>query len=359
MKMFSSIKKRVSSVLKRLCRRKPFDELNAIYNGKTYKDYWDETYGRTRGCLFTNIKIKRQAQRAFINGGFRPDEFHLYRLENQNKGYCDSFMSQKRKDDYLISYYGPSFRDVLEILKDKYIFYTYLKDFFKRDVSYIKSEQDRFSFLSFCNQHSHFFAKLNKGSCGRGCRVYSIENSEQANTIFNELVCSGEWIVEELIKQDAAISQFNSSSVNTIRFPSFKKNGVVKSVFPCLRFGRAGSIVDNAGQGGMFVSIDQNTGEIITDAIDEKGNVFVEHPDSKISFRGFHVPQWDSIIETVKNAHLALPDNQVYVAFDLALSDKGWCIVEGNWGDWILQQASLQKGLGNEFTSLLFGEWAD
>ena len=359
MKRFSSIIKRISRVLKRRCCRKPFDELTAIYNGKTYKDYWYETYGHTRGRLFATIKIKREAQEAFIQGGFRPDEFHLYRLENQSKGYRDCFMSQKRKDDYLISYYGPSFRDVLEILKDKYVFYTYLKDFFKRDVSYIKSEQDRLSFLSFCNQHSHFFAKLNKGSCGRGCRVYTLDNPEQANAIFNELVGSGEWIVEEVIKQDAAISQFNSSSVNTIRFPSFKKNGVVKSVFPCLRFGRAGSIVDNAGQGGMFVSIDQNTGEIITDAIDEKGNVFVEHPDSKISFRGFHVPQWDSIIETVKNAHLALPDNQVYVAFDLALSDKGWCIVEGNWGDWILQQASLQKGLGNEFTSLLFGEWAD
>lgn len=359
MKKFSSIKKRVSKILKQRCPRKPFDELNEIYNGKTYKDYWDETYGSVRGCPFTIIRIKRQAERAFIQGGFRPDEFHLYGLENQNECYCDCFMSQKRKDDYLISYYGPIFRDVLEILKDKYVFYTYLKDFFKRDVSYIKSEHDRLSFLSFCNQHNHFFAKLNKGSCGRGCRVYTIENLEQANSIFNELVGSGEWIVEEVITQDVAISQFNSSSVNTIRFPSFKKNGVVKSVFPCLRFGREGSIVDNAGQGGMFVSIDQKTGEIVTDAIDEKGNVFVEHPDSKISFRGFHVPQWDSIIETVKKAHLALPDNQVYVAFDLALSDKGWCIVEGNWGDWILQQASLQRGLRKEFTSLLFEEWKD
>ena len=105
----------------------------------------------------------------------------------------------------------------------------------------------------------------------------------------------------------------------------------------------------------MLVKINQETGEIITDAIDEKGHVFVSHPDSKVTFRGFRIPQWDSIVEIIKDAHLALPDDQVYVAFDLALSDKGWCIVEGNWGDWILQQASLQRGLKNEFVSLLNG----
>ena len=355
MKGLSSIKKLISKVLKRIRRKKPFDESREVYNGKTYRDYWDETYGGTHCSFFARNRMKKKALRAFLCGGFRPDEFHLYGLENQNESDWNQFMSQRQKDEYLISFYGRDFRKVLEILKDNYVFYSYMKDFFKRDVTYVRGEQDRPSFLSFCDQHSHIFAKMNKGSCGRGCRAFTVEDPERANAVFNELIGSGEWIVEEMIKQDAAISQFNTSSVNTIRFPSFKKNGIVNPVFPCMRFGRAGSIIDNAGQGGMFVSIDRNTGEIISDAIDEKGNVFIEHPDSKIAFRGFHIPQWDSIIETIKDAHLALPDNQVYVAFDLALSDKGWCIVEGNWGDWILQQASLHKGLRNEFVSFLMG----
>ena len=56
----------------------------------------------------------------------------------------------------------------------------------------------------------------------------------------------------------------------------------------------------------------------------------------------------------MKKVHLALPDNQVYVAFDLALSDRGWCVVEGNWGDWFLQQSTRQKGMKKEFVSLLW-----
>ena len=207
--------------------------------------------------------------------------------------------------------------------------------------------------MSFCNRHHQIFAKQNKGNCGIGARLFSITDDEEAKKVFDELLSSGEWIIEELIRQDSVISQINASSINTVRFPSFKKNGVVKCVFPCMRFGRGGSIVDNAGQGGVFVSIDQNTGEIVTDAFDEKGNCFVSHPDSGITFRGFRIPQWEDLIDLVKRAHLALPDDQVYVAFDCALSDKGWCLVEGNWGDWILQQISLKRGLRNEFISFL------
>ena len=265
------------------------------------------------------------------------------------------YVSQKMKDHVLISFYGSNWREVLNVLKDKYVFYSYLKDFFNRDVTYIKGQEDRQSFLSFCQRNKHVFVKLNRGNCGNGARLFSVSEDEQAGRIFDELVSLGEWIVEEVIKQALEISEFNPSSINTVRFPSFKKNGVVECVYPCMRFGRAGSIVDNAGQGGVFVSIDRDTGEIISDAYDEKGNVFVSHPDSKVAFRGFRVPQWTALIELVKKAHLSLPDDQVYVAFDFALSEKGWCLVEGNWGDWILQQTSLKKGFKSEFISFLNG----
>ena len=352
--MGSSLK-RFAKVLRQITQIVAFDESKVVYNGKTYKSYWEEFYGNAHLSLFSRIKVKVQARIAFLEGGFRPDEFCLYGLENKKKEMRDLYLSRKKKDEYLISYYDPGWRNVFFVLRDKYVFYTNLKDFYKRDVTYLKNEEDRLSFLTFCNQHPHIFAKLNRGGCGIGARSFSISDVEQANAIFDELLSSGEWIVEELIKQDSSISMFNSSSINTIRFPSFKKNGVVKCVFPCMRFGRSGSIVDNAGQGGVFASIDQKSGEIISDAFDEKGNVFAFHPDSKIPFRGFRVPQWEDLLELVQKAHLALPDNQVYVAFDFALSEKGWCIVEGNWGDWILQQVSLQRGFRKEFVSFLMG----
>lgn len=354
-RVFSTLKRKVANVISRIERVLCFDESRVIYNGKSYVSYWEGAYGNKQRSFLSNVRLRAKAKRAFIKDGFRPDEFSLYGLESLKKEDRDLFLSRQQKDQILISYYGLRWREILHVLKDKYVFYTYLQDFFKRDVTYIKSEEDRFAFLSFCSHHHLIFAKLNRGNCGNGARSFSICNEEQSSKVFDELIHSGEWIIEELIVQDPTISAFNSSSINTVRFPSFKKNGVVECVYPCMRFGRVGSIVDNAGQGGVFVSIDRNSGEIISDAFDEKGNVYVSHPDSKVRFRGFRIPQWENLIDLVKEAHLALPDDQVYVAFDFALSNNGWCIVEGNWGDWILQQTSLKKGFKNEFVSFLNG----
>ena len=332
-----------------------FDETKNIYHGESFKSYWERYYKNARRSFLSKIKVNLQAKKAYLEDGFRLDEFYLLSLEEKNADRS-SYLSRNQKDRYLISYYGTDWRDILCLLKDKFMFYTALKDFYKRDAVRIKGEEDRLSFLSFCNRHHHIFAKMEKGACGIGAKSFTIHDDEEAGKVFNELVGYGEWIVEELIKQDSAISAFNSSSVNTVRFPSFKHNGTVKCVFPCMRFGRAGSIVDNSTLGGVTVAIDDKTGELFPYARDENGDVHLVHPDSKVPFRGFRVPQWDSLLELVKKAHLALPDNQVYVAFDLAFSDRGWRVVEGNWGDWFLQQFTRKQGLKKEFVSLLWGK---
>lgn len=342
-------------VFTRIKRLICFDETRDIYHGDSFKSYWEEYYGKSNRSFLSAFIVKQLAKLAFLNDGFRLDEFYLLGLEHKSKKERDLYFSRVQKDRFLVAYYGTGSREVLGGLKDKYQFYSSLKDFYKRDISFVKNSEDRIPFISFCNRHPYIFVKPNKGSCGIGAKLYTIFDDDQAGEVFDELVGSGEWIIEELIDQDPAISEFNSSSVNTVRFPSFKHNGIVKCVFPCMRFGRAGNIIDNSTLGGLTVAIDEKTGELFSKAYDENGDVHVVHPDSKVPFRGFHVPQWDSVIELVKKAHLALPDNQVYVAFDLALSDRGWCIVEGNWGDWFLQQFTLKRGLKKEFVSFLRG----
>lgn len=354
-RVFSTTKQGLVRVFKRIKGLVCFDETREIYHGDSFRSYWAEYYGQAHFSLFSSFKVKLQAKTAYLDEGFRLDEFYLLGLENKKRRERDLYLSRAKKDEYLVSWYGSEWREVFGLLSDKYQFYNSLKDFFKRDAICIRSSENRLLFLSFCNRHRQIFAKQIKGSCGIGAKSYIINDEEQAGAVFDELINSGEWIVEEQINQDQSISAFNSSSVNTVRFPSFKHNGTVKCVSPCMRFGRAGSIIDNSTLGGLTVAIDENSRTFFPYAYDEKGTVHEVHPDSKVPFRGFHVPHWDSLIELVKNAHLALPDNQVYVAFDLALSDKGWCIVEGNWGDWFLQQFSRQKGMKKEFVSLLWG----
>ena len=163
-----------------------------------------------------------------------------------------------------------------------------------------------------------------------------------------------DWIVEELIVQDARFSEWNPSSVNTIRIPSFRTANGIFVFAPFMRTGRKGSPVDNGGAGGIMVSIDSNNGVICTNAIDELGHSFILHPDSNKEFKGWIVPNWDQLLALSAEVHNSLPEYHKYIGFDFALSqDKGWVLVEGNWGDFICQQATLGRGLKKEFKQLI------
>lgn len=153
--------------------------------------------------------------------------------------------------------------------------------------------------------------------------------------------------------QDAAMARWNSSSVNTIRLCSFRNNNDVSIAYPFIRVGRKGSIVDNGGQGGIFASIDIQTGVICTDGGDEIGNVYPLHPDSSVPFKGVQIPQWKELLDMCREVHASLPSEFYYVGFDFALTAKGWMLIEGNWGQFVAQQTTLHRGLRKEFEDLM------
>ena len=362
MNMIMRIVKRVvrklfpSFYLDRLAKK--FDTSAVIYKKMTYKSFLEQAFDDFRPELSyaEKKKLEHDILRTYLLDQTRPDEYLLYHYDTKSETERNEYLPQASKDALLISYYKGDIENTIGILRNKYTFYQIAKEFFKRDVILVGTETDNIvQFKEFCQKHPKFIAKEVDGGCGVGIKIIDSEKFDTIEDVYQELASTSTWIVEELIKQHPEISSFNESSVNTVRYPSFRHGSNVVAARPCMRFGRYGSAVDNAGQSGLFVSVDLETGEIITDAFDEHGHKYSAHPDSKKIFKGYQVPQWTELIEVAREAHLALPDNQVYVAFDFALSDKGWVIVEGNWGDWILQQTSLEMGLRKEFTSLLNG----
>ncbi len=355
----------IKKIIKRLIPRKcfllykilTFDDSIIIYKGVSFRKFLNDSMKEFKPNIDGDERRKliRDIIKVFLEDGTRPDEYLLYHYDKMTQQQRSEYMPRSLKDSVVLKYYQSDGKDRISLLRDKYEFYSNLKPFFKREVIKIVEDKDYYQFHEFCKKHDGFIAKEIEGRCGVGVQVIKINDKTQIKAIFNDLIAKNSWVIEELIVQNKEISLFNSSSINTVRFPSFKHANKVVAAYPCMRFGRKGSIVDNAGQGGVFVSIDINTGEIITDGYDEYGHKYKCHPDSNVEFKGFKIPEWSSIKEFAHNAHLSLPKEQTYVAFDFALSDRGWCIVEGNWGDFILQQVSLGKGLKKEFLSLLNG----
>lgn len=351
------IKKIIPQRLIALYRRRKFDESSIIYKGVSYREFLESALRESRSNI-SGEKLKAllaDIKDVYLMDGTRPDEYLLYNYDNKCQDERGTYMPQKMKDSILLDYYKPDGEKLIGQLRDKYLFYQLAALFFKRDVVRIVGNNDWDCFEQFCKEHNRFICKIINSGCGVGIRIEDVKDNFQAKALFEELLAEGEWIIEELIKQDPAISSFNESSVNTVRFPSFRHGNEVKQDYPCIRFGRKGSIVDNAGQKGVFASVDILTGKINSNGFDELGHEYEEHPDSKVRFEGFQIPRWAELLEEARRAHLLLPEKHTYVAFDFALSDKGWVIVEGNWGDWVLQQTSLKRGLKKEFLELLKG----
>lgn len=338
-------------------RKKRFSEDRIIYKGMSFREFKDAAFADFASVLpaAERQRISLDMIDAFLRYHVRPDEYFLYHFDKIADARRSDYLPQMAKDMMMSRYYGSKSAEIIGFMRNKSVFYDAMKPFFRRDAISVASMDDLRLFSSFCEKHPVFIAKDDSGGCGVGIRVISVGEHEDMSGLLEEITSSGRKIIEEIITQDPSIAAFNTSSVNTVRFPSFRHGNQVEQVFPCMRFGRSGNIVDNAGQGGVFVSIDIDSGEIITDAFDEHGHRYEAHPDTGMVFKGFVIPGWHELREIAKAAHLAMPEEQVYVAFDFALSDKGWVIVEGNWGDWILQQVSLERGMKNEFYSLLYG----
>lgn len=297
-------------------------------------------------------KVIKDIKKCYVRHLAKPQEYFLLGFQDKNDEERSEWITDFIKDTYLKKY---AKIERAKELQDKFFVYEKMKAYFKRDACLIKGASDKDSFLSFVNMHPRFIAKPNSGSFGADTKIWDL-NEDVPESVFNELIASkSSWILEELVEQVPEMGQFNPSSVNSVRIPTFKTKGGGYVVFGTfMRMGRKGSVVDNAGAGGIFVRIDEQSGQIISDGHTEHGEVFVEHPDSHVIFKGFQIPRWEELRELAVKCHKEIPEHK-YVGWDFALAKSGWVMLEGNWGQFLCQQVSGQKPLKKQVISLITG----
>ena len=239
------------------------------------------------------------------------------------------------------------------------------KDYYLRDVIRITGREDYDLFLDFISKHSSFVVKPVGLSFGIG--VYRVDISEDTNIdkVFNEILENGVlyqknyWgkntsvVLEELIPQHEKLSVFHSSSVNGIRVTTVRVGEQVHICHPWIKVGVGGSFIAAAPQGGLVSGIDPETGVIRTKGYNEKGEAFEVHPTSGTPFIGFQIPEWDSLRKMAVELASKLPDGVNYIGWDFALTDRGWCIMEGNFRGDFEWQLFEQKGMMKEFEELI------
>lgn len=295
--------------------------------------------------------VYRDIKRCFYRYKTTPLEYFLFKLRSKSANEREQYLSDSVIMKSVANKSGRRIHDIE--LNNKYNFYCINKTFFKRTAMLFDKSTELDAFAEFATKAKRVIAKPNEAALGAGVEIFDIRDSSDSADAFNLLKGTTiDYIVEELIVQSHEMAMWNQSSVNTIRINSFLHNDRFNVLYPFMRTGRKGCIVDNGGQGGIFAIIDKDSGEIISDGMDEKANIYTTHPDSEIKYKGNVIPQWPELLALTEKIHRNMPRHR-YVSWDFALTNDGWVLIEGNWGEFVCQQMTLGRGLKNEFLTLL------
>lgn len=272
------------------------------------------------------------------------DEYFMYGYEHLNAKGRQEFVTDKIRWDY---YDRMNSRDNLEIFNDKRKAYELFKDFYKRELIEISDDADLDIFARFYENHDKMVVKPIAGSGGKG--IFVLKKSEYAsvNEAFAAVRQAGSAVVEQLIVQAPEMAVLNPGTVNTVRAPMLRTRDGVVIFHPFVRCGCGNTVVDNAAAGGIFAEVDPETGIVITKGVNEHGGSYIKHPVSGVIIPGFEIPRWNELIELVNKLSMVITTNN-YVGWDLALTESGWVMVEGNPRGQFVFQIATQKGAKQE-----------
>lgn len=249
-------------------------------------------------------------------GYYDYQEFEFYLL---NKDERKTYLT-RTKNNMIIRKYNN--KDDFYLLDDKVLFNEKFKDYIKRDYLKVDNFDD---FKKFTDKHKEFIAKPIDGEGGKGVMKYEVDNNVQE--LYKAITGLKQNLVEEVIKQHDEINKLYDGSVNTLRLFTFYDGNdayVLNSVF---KIGNGGC-TDNFSSGSMYTFVNER-GIVIVPAIDQADNIYEEHPITYKKIIGFKVPLYKDACDMVIEAAKLVPTIK-YIGWDVAISNDGPVIIEGN-----------------------------
>ena len=259
--------------------------------------------------------------------GCLPKEYFSYEFNMLSHEGRSSFVTKDNKYTFYTLFNSPNYA---EYLNKKTETHRKFGEFYGRDVVALIDDNDFSKFCDFVAKHPKFIYKPAEDHGGNGIKIYDSTQFCSIEDLFTVLIYKGPCVVEELIKQGAKLASIHEKSINTVRFVTYRtESGEVIPQWSFLRMGSGNSITDNMSGGGISAKIDIEAGIICDYGRDYKRNKYLKHPDSGVQLIGFELPEWDKAMELVKKLVNTLPDVK-FIGWDLAYSEKGWILVEGN-----------------------------
>ena len=259
-------------------------------------------------------------------GYYDYQEFEFYLL---NDSLRRTYLTRGINNEIIRKYNNKSKSDLFD---DKIKFNNLFKEFLKRDYIYLDGNNKE-EFKKYIGSKKEVIVKPVDGEGGHGIEKL-IVTKDNYSEVYDKLITNNQKLVEDIIVQHKEMNKIYDKSVNTLRMFTFVKDGEAHFLQAILKFGN-GDVVDNFSSGGMYTFVDDD-GVVLAPAIDQADNYYDEHPLTKEKIVGFKVPLFKDAVKLVKDAALVVPD-MAYVGWDVAISENGAVLVEGNWFPGVFQ----------------------
>ena len=303
------------------------------------------------------IPLFWEIHRLIKDRGFSLPEIFENELDLHGKDYQDSFLNLKEQRHYL-KLLNP--KKYFSLARNKYLTHILLESLGIKDKSHLylyynpelidsiekrtaNNLQTVISLLHAQNVQSCVI-KTTEDSHGDNVRVVKgiqdiyndmllvLHNDNKIK--LSKILGSEPLIFEEVIHQSKQMSSFNTSSVNTIRFMTvLHPNNKAKVIACFMKIGRAGSCVDNAGNGGnVDTGVNIETGQLYNTICFNgwrKSERITNHPDSGTKVDGVVIENWSEIKQKVCEFQEKLPFIKA-AGWDIAITENGPKIIEVN-----------------------------
>lgn len=164
---------------------------------------------------------------------------------------------------------------------------------------------------------------------GRGGNHIMFKHSTEIS--LKELPPDTDLLFQKVVHQHHELDRLYPHSVNTFRVLTYiDQEGSIQIKFIIIRFGRSGSRVDNASNGGGWIFV-QMSGKVEPMAYNRYGiEIGNRHPDTGVEYEKLELPFLLNVINLCKDAHRSFPYTRI-IGWDVFIDQqKGPRLIEWN-----------------------------
>lgn len=202
---------------------------------------------------------------------------------------------------------------------------------------------DTAALASFLQGRERVITKYPGGVGGNGITMREVAAIADVAALREELLSSGETLVEEVLVQHPEMARLYPGSVNSLRVVTYRDpDDVVHVLASVLKVGNGG-VIDNFSNGGMYTMLDDG-GRALHAASDEEGRPFATHPITGVEITGYQVPLYPEVLELVERLARRVPE-MPYIGWDIAITPERPVVIEGNHNTGVFQSKPSVSGI--------------